>query len=334
MSAAKPRVSIGLPVYNGERYLRQAIDSILAQTFTDFELIISDNASTDATAEIGQTYAAQDARVRYHRNAVNLGAARNYNRLVELAAGEYFKWASHDDLIASEYLERCLAVLDRQPAAVLCYPQACFIDADGQFLAADPFGLELRAPRPRERYAAYHQRFRHSRKCNAVFGVMRTAILRRTAMIGNYVASDEVLLGELALHGEIVEVPETLFFRRDHPGSSVRAYRIEDRLAWFDPARQGQLNLPTWAWLNGQIGAVRRAPLPPLERLACAQTLGRWGWRNKRRLYNEGLLALKTWARPLPAFIRRPVRLVLRQGWRLVRGTFDRLRNGPAPRHH
>jgi glycosyltransferase involved in cell wall biosynthesis len=116
-----PRVSIGLPVYNGENYLAETLDSILAQTFTDFEVIISDNASTDRTETICRQYAAQDRRIRYLRNTSNLGAAKNYNRVFELSQGEYFKWNGHDDPLAPVFLERCVAVLDRHPGVVLCF---------------------------------------------------------------------------------------------------------------------------------------------------------------------------------------------------------------------
>jgi glycosyltransferase involved in cell wall biosynthesis len=92
-----PRVSIGLPVYNGQNYLRCALDSILQQDYTDFELIISDTASADASPGICQELARKDGRVRYYRNETNIGARGNYNRVFELARGEFFKWASHDD---------------------------------------------------------------------------------------------------------------------------------------------------------------------------------------------------------------------------------------------
>src|SRR5262245_31410059 len=117
----RPRVSIGVPVYNGERYLRECIDSILGQTFRDFELILSDNASTDATRTICEAYATRDPRVRYYRNEQNLGACRNFNRCVELARGDYFLWAAHDDAIAPEYLARCVEALDRDPSVVLSH---------------------------------------------------------------------------------------------------------------------------------------------------------------------------------------------------------------------
>jgi len=115
----KPRVSIGLPVYNGENYLEEAIDSILAQTYKDFELIISDNASTDRTPDICQAYANKDPRIRYYRNEKNIGAAVNFNRVFELSSSEYFKWAAHDDIIAPDYISECIEILDNDDSIVL-----------------------------------------------------------------------------------------------------------------------------------------------------------------------------------------------------------------------
>jgi len=123
-----PKVSIGLPVYNGERYLREAIDSILAQTMDDFELIICDNASTDGTEVVCREYVDRDDRIRYYRNDDNLGASRNFNRTVELALASYFKWAAHDDALAANYLARCVEILDHEPTVVLSHSDAWIID--------------------------------------------------------------------------------------------------------------------------------------------------------------------------------------------------------------
>src|ERR671915_430558 len=96
----KPLVSIGLPVYNGANYLRKAVETILEQSYESLELIISDNASTDDTADICRDLSARDARIRVSRNAQNVGAARNYNIVFNAARGKYFKWAAHDDVLA------------------------------------------------------------------------------------------------------------------------------------------------------------------------------------------------------------------------------------------
>src|SRR5687767_9303189 len=122
--ANEPRVSIGLPVFNGESHLALALDSVLAQTFGDFELVISDNGSTDSTRQICEDYAKRDARIRYLRSDENRGAAWNYNRVFERSRGAFFKWMAHDDLIAPQYLERCVEALDRAPATtVLAFPR-------------------------------------------------------------------------------------------------------------------------------------------------------------------------------------------------------------------
>src|SRR5687768_11197719 len=142
--SAEPRLSIGLPVYNGERYLQGAIESLLSQTFDDFELIICDNASTDRTQSICTAFAARDPRVRYFRNDRNVGAAGNFNLAFRRSRGRYFKWAAHDDLHEPDYLARCVAALDADPSAVLCQTATRVIDPVGSEVPTLPGG------RPRE----------------------------------------------------------------------------------------------------------------------------------------------------------------------------------------
>jgi glycosyltransferase involved in cell wall biosynthesis len=200
-----PRVSIGMPVYNGERFLAEAIESILAQTFTDFELIISDNGSTDSTPAICERYARLDSRIRYYRNEVNLGAAPNFNRAFHLAQGEYFKWAAHDDICLPQYLERCVETLDADAQAVLCYPRTWGINADGtrdeQFTARlDTSSLRVESPRPHLRFSDMIHRYH---LCHQVFGLFRRQVLARTPLIQPYTGSDRVLLAVVALYGTL-----------------------------------------------------------------------------------------------------------------------------------
>ena len=121
MVIKKPRVSIGLPVYNGEAHIEEAISSILAQSYRDFELVISDNGSKDKTQQICSEYAKRDRRIFYYRFEKNIGAARNFNRVFDLSSGEFFKWAASDDVIAPEYLSKCLSVLEQNPSVVLVH---------------------------------------------------------------------------------------------------------------------------------------------------------------------------------------------------------------------
>jgi glycosyltransferase involved in cell wall biosynthesis len=131
----KPLVSIGLPVYNGGRYLAEAIESILSQTYRHFELIIRDNASTDDTEQICRRFAALDHRIRYFRNAANLGLSRNFNLTAERASGKYFRWAACDDHIAPEYLARCVEALEADATIVLCHSQVRVIGENGEEVA-------------------------------------------------------------------------------------------------------------------------------------------------------------------------------------------------------
>lgn len=270
MTSPTHRVSIGLPVYNGERYLEQAIQSLLAQSFIDFELIICNNASTDRTGEICQKYATLDNRVHYHRNPENLGATRNFNLTFELSSGEYFRWASYDDLCAPELIERCVAVLDAHPSVVLCYPETIVIDEEGTEVGSHEGDLALLDSDPVKRHKAFHRRFRTNAWCDPVFGLIRSEALRKTALLGDYNSADVVLLQELALQGMFHEVPGSLFLRRVHPLISTRANRTPEAVAaWFDPKNRGRIVAPLWRLAFERFRAVARSPLGPVDKTRC-----------------------------------------------------------------
>ncbi|AOW98240.1 hypothetical protein BJP34_01190 [Moorena producens PAL-8-15-08-1] len=271
MIADQPRLSIGLPVYNGEEFLREALDSILAQTFEDFELIISDNCSTDATEEICREYQAKDKRIYYYRNQENLGAAPNYNRTVELARGEYFKWAADDDVCAPSFLARCVEVLDNDPTVILSYPRTIFTKPDGQkWWEAESVG-NLDSEKPHERFQAAISDF----WCLEVFGVIRTDALRKTSLISSYYGSDRLLLTQLSLIGRLKEIPESLFFRRCHSDQSSRL-SAQEREVWIDTkASMG----PKFLRPRNSIEffrAVFQAPLKWQERIRCLGVLGNY----------------------------------------------------------
>ena len=275
MNNNKPRVSIGLPVFNGENFLSEALDSILAQTYSDFELIISDNASTDSTQEICQTYTAKDQRISYFRNKSNLGGAKNFNRVFELSSGKYFKWAAHDDLCAPEYLKRCVEVLEHNDSVTICHSKTIYIDENGEVCKEHDDKLDLRSPLPHKRYHDYF--FRPYRRCNAIFGMIRIDDLRKTPLIGNYFGSDQVLLGELTLRGKIYRIPEPLFLRRDHPQQLWRSKPSRSIIeAWFDPTRREKITFPHWRLLSEHIKSVNRVPLNWYERAWCYLYLCWW----------------------------------------------------------
>jgi len=284
-----PRLTVGLPVYNGAEFIAMAIDSILAQTYRDFELVISDNASTDDTEAICRTYVETDKRVCYTRNETNIGAAPNYNRLLEASQSKYFKWAAHDDVLAPEYLARCVEVLDNRPSVVVCHTETIYINENGATCGAFDDRLDLCSVKPHERYRDYL--FRPYPKCNAIFGVIRTEALRRTPLFGCYLSSDRVLLGELALRGEIYRVPEPLFLRREHPHQAWKVNPTRElQEAWFDPRRKGKITFPAWRLLLEHTRAVMRVPMRRSERLLCLRQLGTWIWQNDGTLVRNLLM--------------------------------------------
>jgi glycosyltransferase involved in cell wall biosynthesis len=254
-----PCLSIGLPVYNGELYLSSAIGSILAQNFTDYELIIVDNASTDTTAEISQAFAARDPRVRYYRNPDNIGAADNFNRAFQLARGRYFKWSAHDDVLDPTFLEKCIAILENDPTIVLCYSRACRINEAGERVGTYDYEMAVSDSSP---YVRFHDLIMTQHFCIAIFGVVRREVLAKTPLIQKYVGSDRNLIAELALHGRLYEIDEYLFDRRDHALASTRAFGIYKRLSWFDPKRARRLHFPAWRVGVEYARSVLRAPLP------------------------------------------------------------------------
>ncbi|MFH1755662.1 MAG: glycosyltransferase family 2 protein [Candidatus Latescibacterota bacterium] len=286
MRAAHPRVAIGLPVFNGEKYLAETLDSLLAQTYEEFDLIISDNASTDRTEEICRDYAAGDERICYYRNDDNRGAAWNYNRVFELAGGEYFKWAAHDDLLAPAYIERCIEVLDRDADVVLCYPKTRIIDENGEAKEDYEDNLHLDSAKP-------HMRFRHvlfdlTGECNAIFGLIRRETLCPTILIGNFHSSDMVLLAEMAMRGRFSEIAQRLFFRRDHPDTSVRLHHSKhDRTVWFDPQKTGHNPMLMWRWLYEFAKAVKRVPMNASDKSRCYALVGKWARVHHRMLRHE-----------------------------------------------
>src|SRR5687768_6575429 len=194
---SEPLVTIGVPVRNGEAYLTEALAALLGQSYRNVEIIVSDNASTDGTEAIGRFFAAADPRVRYERLDGNIGPARNFNRLVELARGKYFKWAAHDDLHAADYLERCVAPLEAEPGAVLCQSRVRIIGAQGEALRDVPAASMTDSPRASVRFGSVL----FDNRCHQIFGVIRLDVLKRTELIRAFAHGDGILLAELALHG-------------------------------------------------------------------------------------------------------------------------------------
>ena len=270
----KPRVSVGMPVFNGEAHIDQAIRAILDQTYTNIELVICDNASTDRTAEICTRYAGLDSRIRYHRNDENIGAAPNFNLAFRLSSGTYFRWAAHDDLIAPTFLESCVDCLERARDAVLCHSRVRFIDSSGSEIGA--YDIDLPHTGLADPAARFRELLLVDHLCIEVFGVIRSRVLADTPLIASYIASDRVLLAELGLRGRFLKIPEPLFLSRDHEDRSIRSIPYQFRAAWFDPRKAPERAFPHWRILREYWKCIGRVPMTGRDRARCYAQLGRW----------------------------------------------------------
>ncbi|MGO1973137.1 MAG: glycosyltransferase family 2 protein [Propionibacteriaceae bacterium] len=292
MKNSRPLVSIGLPVYNGERFLRQSIDSLLRQDFTDFELIIADNASTDGTAAI-ITEAAGDRRVRVLRHRVNQGLAANWNSVVPLARGHYFKWAAADDVHQPGYLTATVRLLEEHPEVALAHSRTLTIDEFGTVVGEVHPGVAMDHPNTRARFRSLS---RSGWPCVQVFGLTRLRTLQRTGLHGAYPRSDRPLLAEIGLYGKLVNVDEPLFLRRDFGGRATRSHDLRQRYAVFTGRSMGPRVFPEWDLYRGFLGGVRRAGLPPADTVACTRALMSAMWFHRKTLKDDLFTGLR--ARP------------------------------------
>jgi glycosyltransferase involved in cell wall biosynthesis len=282
----KPRLSIGLMVYNGEDYLADAIQSLLGQTFGDFELVIGDNASTDRTEEICRDFASRDARIRYVRRPENVGATRNARLLFrEAAAAPYFKFAAHDDFHALQFLERCVDVLDRTPEVVLCHTGTTLVGGEGEPLPRDPesgwyvdwsgrqwpidpASRRLSSPRPHQRY---HDILHETMLASEFWGVMRRDALEKTRLLGDYFGSDRPMLARLALIGPFHVLNEPLFYLRRHP-SHATSQSLRDRAAVVIPGGRRKRQLSSALVFRDFGRAIAEADLSLAEKARCMRS--------------------------------------------------------------
>jgi len=281
-----PQVSIGMPVRNGETFLREALDCLLTQTFTDFELCISDNQSTDRTEEVCRSYADRDERIRYRRQAENLGAVGNFNYVFAHTRGEYFKWASCDDVCHPTFLARCVEALDDRPDAVWCHSDSDMIDVNGQswldHMPIDDEEVEIDHQGKRGWKGHPRSDFNHDRPSRRFAGVLmgtrwsvdsyglfRRDALQKTGMLVNLYGSEKVLIGEVSMIGEMAWVPEMLFSQRVHSGASSYIDSADAQQEFIDARTSRRFISTRQALLKAHIGAVRHANLSIRERIVC-----------------------------------------------------------------
>jgi glycosyltransferase involved in cell wall biosynthesis len=302
-----PRLSIGLPVYNGEEFLPQALDCLLAQTFGSFEIVVSDNASTDRTSQICRDYVKRDGRIRYFRSEKNLGAVPNFNRTFELSEAPLFKWAAHDDLHHTVYLESCVRLLDDDPTAVLAHSATAFIGDDGDLFPFDSgsetyvdpkTGVRQRPDSPTigdspNAVERFWQVLSRARWGSHMFGVVRREALRQTKLVPNFAGGDRAMLAELALLGRFRAVPERLFFKRFHAGASwaldqreLRSFMSTDGKSYSKRTRQirAYFSVPS----GKPVGAMTKAMCTALVAAHCIKTTAQVIARKDARTAAQG----------------------------------------------
>jgi len=279
----QPIVTVGVPVRNGARFLCDTLDSLLRQTYSNFELIISDNASSDNTDKIAIAYASADKRVRYHRHEKNVGISGNYNYLASAARGTYFKWAAGDDLCEPTFLARCVDILDNNADVVLAYAKTRFIDDTGAPLEYSDPGFDLRSSSAKDRlkYVIFAGHW-----VNAIFGLIRTSTLRQTRLLPKYAGGDYPFLGELAVRGKLVEVPEPLFVRRIHSDASSQNTRNPALLTqmWTGTVVR---SFPNWSRSHDHFKTIVNSEMPAAEKFSLLLSLGRSMLFNRRELLSE-----------------------------------------------
>ncbi len=272
-------VSVGLPVYNGENFLEEAIRSVVQQTYDDLELVIYDNASTDRTGEICREFEQLDPRIRYSRNAGNLGAAANYNLTWQRSGGKYFKWLAHDDRIDPRFLEVCVRNLEANHEAVLCNTLVRYIDSTGQPIGLYDSGLAAAGgARASDRFAAM---VLPSHSCVDFFGLIRRCVMESSRLHGTFHGADRVFLAQMAIRGRLLQVTEPLVEMREHPNRYTRLHVSSDsRAAWHEGSGGQGVAVPAWRLFREYADLVRHENLSSTERRRCTAVLARWWFVN------------------------------------------------------
>jgi len=273
ITKVEPKVVVGLLVYNGENYISETIGSVLSQTLVDFRLIIGDNQSTDSTEEICRKYAEQDARILYQRHPENLGASGNHNVLFQTGDAPYFKWASHDDLLHPEFLEKCVEVLDGDSSIGVAHSRSHIIDEMGTLAGNLDFEVRLNHPRPSERFS----RLLWAGYLPEVHGVMRSSLIKNTKLFRGFAGDDRSFLAEMLLQGDVGYVEDYLFSRRDHPDAFCRVEGDKARQSFYNPKSKRSPKLIGVVKFKEYLADIYRHPISWTEKRRCGQMLAKWG---------------------------------------------------------
>jgi hypothetical protein len=298
-----PMLSVGMPVYNAERFIAKALNSLLTQTFTDFELLISDNASTDCTEAICREYANSDRRIQYFRNEKNMGAGWNYRRVYSLARGKYYKQAAHDDFCEPTFFKICIDVLERDPTLTVAFTKTRVVDANGKFIEDYECPMRTDDDDPVVRFTDL---LLVGHRCFQIFGLHRMSTLQKLPSLGSFAHADRIMLAQLGLEGRFYESSERLFISTRHTGQSVwtmpprtasKSFRLTRKpgslpnLEWWDPSRRKAVTFPEWNAFAHYCKSIANSPLTSTQKACAYGVLTRWAAKYRRRLMGDLVLA-------------------------------------------
>jgi glycosyltransferase involved in cell wall biosynthesis len=299
-----PKVSFGLPVYNGEASIRRAMDSLLAQDLNDIEVVVSDNASEDRTYEILQEYAQRDCRVRLFRNDQNQGQINNFNRVLDLSRGTYYRWIGANDWLEPDYASSCVAELEAHLNAVAVSTGQDFETDTGVIPGAEYEGEHLESERPERRFQRMLWFLKADyRFIDPIYSMIRRDALLRTRRLLFVWDNDHLLALEMALQGPWRHIPRVLGHRYREPSY----YASSDRLRKiYNPAEPRRLDWSAWRMGREMYAAVSRQRLTPQQTFHCTCSIVRhlakeevwrascWAWDGLRPWVPE---RLRAWAK-------------------------------------
>ncbi|NOV97439.1 glycosyltransferase [Isoptericola halotolerans] len=279
----RPVVTVGVPVWNGERYLAEALTALRDQDLADVQVVVSDNGSTDDTLEIARSFAATDDRFTVLHSDTNRGVTWNFNRVLAAAQAPLFMWNAADDVVRPGHLAQCRAALDRHPEATIAFSRVVLIGADGERLGErDDVDLDFLGVGPPERL---HRFFvRQAYQVIGYGGVIRTEVLRSMGGHPDFYGGDMALAVRMALRAPWVQVPEQLYWARNHeeqtnklqaadPVRQTRAYRSHRR----------EIAFPQWYLNHRLLTEAATAPLGVRDRARAVRVVLRdWTVENWR----------------------------------------------------
>jgi glycosyltransferase involved in cell wall biosynthesis len=264
MGRKMPLVSVGLPTLNGGRWLEETLESLLAQSHTNLEVVVCDNASDDDTGSIARRLAEKDKRIRHVRNQYTVPQYLNFNQSFRLSSGEYFMWAGDHDRWDEAFVERLLEVLEAHPETALAYSKNALIDQEGEVVELYDKELSTEGLAPADRFRTIYRRMTW---CYMVFGLYRADHLRRSGLIPRVISGDRVLLCNLGFYGEIRQLPDCLLYlRRARDEDAYEAEQRRIKALYADQRDKWRRLAPHLYMVHEFLESILRSGLSPEDK--------------------------------------------------------------------